>query len=288
MKNNSSFPHPVLGVNHGVMPDLEDDALQLTSVSETADAYIYHFTLKQNNDYISRYIKEKRAEFICEIDCVKTFYKGTIHSLEPEIKVELKKTEVTGHIDLYFYVVTTCGFPKYTNRFNDDFRDPATGEMPSFNLDKGSVLVMFGKYSDDINTRFNNKPDLRSFVQVVKRQDDDNNVEIVFTDETINIELPVDMFTDFVAYNQQQYRGIFYTSLIFNALVKGILNIEKNDGSTWADSIKAIMEIAPDKYRGLSLDEPADAVDIATIMLSNNAYGSPYDLLFKSINELQN
>ena len=119
-----------------------------------------------------------------------------------------------------------------------------------------------------VNTRFNNKPDLRSFIQVVKRQDDEKNVEIVFTDETINIELPVDMFTDFVAYNQQQYRGIFYTSLIFNALVKGILNIEKNDGSTWADSIKAIMETAPST--------------------ENNAYGSPYDLLFKSINELQN
>ena len=107
-------------------------------------------------------------------------------------------------------------------------------------------------------------------------------------DETINIELPVDMFTDFVSYNQKQYRGIFYTSLIFNALVKGILNIEKNDGSSWADSIRALIETSPDKYKGLSLEEPADAVDIATIMLSNNLYGSPYDLLFKSINELQN
>lgn len=288
MKNNSSFPHPVLGVAHGVIPDLEDDALQLTSVSETEEAYIYVFTLKQSNVNIARYIEEKSAEYICEVDCVKTFYKNTIHSYEPEIKVELKKSEVTGHIDLYFYVVTTCGFPAYTNKFNDDFRNPETGAMPSFKLDKGSVLVLFGKYSDDVNTRFNNKPDLRSFVQVVKRQDDEKNVEIVFTDETINIELPVEMFMDFVAYNQQQYRGIFYTSLIFNALVKGILNIEKNDGSTWADSIKALVESSPDKYKGLSLDEPTDAVDIATIMLSNNAYGSPYDLLFKSINELQN
>ena len=94
------------------------------------------------------------------------------------------------------------------------------------------------------------------------------------------------MFTDFVAYNQEEYRGIFYTSLIFNALVKGILNIEKKEGSTWADSIKAIIENSPDKYKGLDLEDPTDAVDIATIMLSNNAYGSPYDLLFKSIDEL--
>ena len=82
MKNNSSFPHPVLGVNHGVMPDLEDDALQLTSVSETVDTYIYTFTLKQGNANIARYIEEKHAEYICEIDCVKTFYKGTISAKE--------------------------------------------------------------------------------------------------------------------------------------------------------------------------------------------------------------
>jgi hypothetical protein len=286
MKNNSSFPHPVLGINHGVMPDLEDDALQLVSVDETEDTYVYTFALKQYNTQIARYIEEKRAEYICEVDCVRTFYKDTIRSFDPELKVELKKSSVVGHVDFYFYVVTKCAFPKYTNRFNDDYRNLETGEMPSFNLDTGAVLVAFGKHSDDITTRFNNKPDLRSFIQVVKRQDNEKNVEITLTDDTINIELPVDMFTLFLSYNQKDYRGIFYTSLVFNALVKGILNIEKKDGATWADSIKALMELSPDKYKGLSLEEPADAVDIATQMLTNNAYGSPYDLLFDSINNL--
>lgn len=225
MKNNSSFPHPVLGINHGVMPDLEDDALQLVSVDETEDTYVYTFALKQYNTQIARYIEEKRAEYICEVDCVRTFYKDTIRSFDPELKVELKKSSVVGHVDFYFYVVTKCAFPKYTNRFNDDYRNLETGEMPSFNLDTGAVLVAFGKHSDDITTRFNNKPDLRSFIQVVKRQDNEKNVEITLTDDTINIELPVDMFTLFLSYNQKDYRGIFYTSLVFNALVKGILNI---------------------------------------------------------------
>jgi hypothetical protein len=178
MKNNSSFPHPVLGINHGVMPDLEDDALQLVSVYETEDTYVYTFALKQYNTQIARYIEEKRAEYICEVDCVRTFYKDTIRSFDPELKVELKKSSVVGHVDFYFYVVTKCAFPKYTNRFNDDYRNLETGEMPSFNLDTGAVLVAFGKHSDDITTRFNNKPDLRSFIQVVKRQDNEKNVEI--------------------------------------------------------------------------------------------------------------
>ena len=288
MKNNISFPHPVLGVNRGVIPELEDDALQLISADETDDSYIYIFALKQSNDIITRYISEERAEYICEVDCVRTFYKKNVRSKESEMKVEIKKADVVGHVDFYFYVVTTCVYLKYDNTFNADYRDSDTGAMPTFKLDKGSVLVMFGKYGDNVDIRFNNKPELKSFIQVVKRRDSEKKVEINLTEETIDIELPEEMFADFISYNQVHYRGIFYSSIILNALVKGILNIEKNEDSTWADSIKALIEQSPDQYKDFSLEDPADAVDIATIMLSNNEYGSPYDLLFMSINELQN
>ena len=107
-------------------------------------------------------------------------------------------------------------------------------------------------------------------------------------DDVINIELPVDMYVEFLEYNRDQYKGLFYTSLIFNALVKAILNIGNNEGMVWADSIKALMENMPDKYQGLDIEDPTEAVDIATIMLSNAEYGSPYDLLFMSIKNLQN
>ena len=63
---------------------------------------------------------------------------------------------------------------------------------------------------------------------------------------------------------------------------------EKNEGLMWVDSINAIVESMPDKFQGLSLEDPADAVDIATRMLTNPEYGSPYNLLFSSIKNLQN
>lgn len=160
--------------------------------------------------------------------------------------------------------------------------------MPTFSLEKGAVLVLFPQWSDNVNTRFNYKPDLNAFIQVVKRKDSEKSVNIDLGDDIINIELPVDMYIDFLEYNRDQYRGLFYTSLIFNALVKAILNIDNNEGMAWADSIKALMENMHDKYQGLALDDPTDAVDIATIMLSNVEYGSPYDLLFMSIKNLQN
>lgn len=286
MKNNSSFPHPVLGVNQGVKPDLGDDALRITDIKDSGDSYVYVFTLKQENENITQKIRDDKAEYICEIDCIKTFYKRTVKSKNPQIEVKIKKKDVVGHVDFYFYVVTTCQYLNYTNDFNDDYLDPENGQKPSFKLDTGAVLVFFGRYSDDVNLRFSNKPELQSFVQVVKRQDSEKNVDIDLTDDRINIELPDAMFTDFVTYNQSQYRGIFYTSLICNALVKGILNINKKEESIWADSIKSIIENSPEKYRGLDLEDPADAVDIAIKMLSSDEYGSPYDLLFDCINKL--
>ena len=289
MKTNSSFPHPVLGINKGILPDLDDNALEVVKIDEKNDIYEYTFRLNQNDAQISRYISEKTAEYICEVDCNKTFYKDVHHSSDPTIVVPIKKTDVVGHINFSFFVVTTKIMPKYSNsKFNPDYRNYETEKMPSFYLEKGAVLVMFPQWSDNVNTRFNNKPELQAFIQVVKGKDQEKNVFIDLGDDIINIELPEEMYYDFLSFNRDQYKGLFYTSLVFNALVKGILNMEKNEGLMWVDSIKAIIDSTPEKYQGLSLDEPADAADIATIMLSNHEYGSLYDLLFMSINNLQN
>lgn len=290
MKANSSFPHPVLGINNGVLTSIaQEEMLKVVDIEETDDTYEYTFQLNQDNNLITQYINEGRAEYICEVDCNKAFYKVAHHSNQSKIVVPIKKKDVIGHVDFSFYVVTKVGMPGYSNpKFHPDYKDPETGKMPKFALDKGSVLVMFPQWSDNVTTRFNNKPELNAFIQVIKRRDADKNVSFDLGNDIINIELPETMFLDFLDYNRDQYKGIFYTSLIFNALVKGILNLDKNEGRMWVDSIKAIIESMPDKYQGLSLDEPSDAVDIATVMLSNREYGTPYDLLFKSIKNLQN
>lgn len=289
MKTNSSFPHPVLGVNSGILPDLDDNALEIVDITEQEDIYRYAFQLNQHDDLITSYIKRGFAEYICEVDCSKTFYKQTCHSESPEIVVSVKKKDVIDHIDFSFFVVTKkYVIPKYQNpNFNPDYKDPETEKLPQFYLETGSVLVLFPQYSDNVSIRFNNRPELNAFIQVVKRNDTEEDVNIDLSDDIINIELPQEMYETFRDYNRDQYRGIFYTSLVFNALIKGILNIEEYEGTTWADSIKAIIELMPDKFNGLELDKPADAVEIATKMMSHPEYGTPYDLLFQSIKEIQ-
>ena len=287
MKINSSFPHPILGVNKGVLPDLDDNSLKVVDISERDDYFVYKFELFHQNAQINRYISEGHAEYICEIDCSKSFYKSTVHSKETSIVVELRKDRVIGHVDFSFFIVTTIGMPSYTNiGFNKDYINPETGKYPTFSLSKGDILAIFPQWSDNTYTRFDNKPTLSAFIQVVKRRDSECDVSFNLENDIINIELPLDMFSDFKMYNTNTYRGLLYTSLIFNALVYAILNI-KDKTYTWADSIKAIMESMPDKYNGLDLYEPTDAVEIATKMLSNQKYGTPYELRFRCIKSLQ-
>ena len=290
MKANSSFPHPVLGINKGVLSNInEEDMLEIVSIEEKDDSYEYTFKLYHDNTQINDYIKMRQAKYICEVDCSKSFFKITYDSYEPEIVVSLKKKDVVGHVDFSFFIVTSGQIKNYRNpAFNHDYKYPQKGTLPGFDLDNGAVLAMFPQFKDNVTTRFNGKPELNAFIQVVKRKDTDKSVEIDLGDDIINIELPEELYIDFIEYNREQYRGIFYTSLIFNALVKAILNMDKNEGLMWVDSINAIVESMPEKFQGLSLDDSADAVDIATKMLTNIEYGSPYDLLFSSIKNLQN
>lgn len=267
---------------------MDDDALKVSLAEEKEGKYVYEFELKQENGYITQYINRERAVYMCEVDCEETLYKRTYISSNPRMKIPIKKTDVAGHVVFSFYVITKCAIRGYLNpEFNKDYKDPETGAFPTFDLETGSVLVAFPSWSDNITTRFGNKPKLTSFIQVVKKNDDDKKVSIELNDDIINIELPGDMFLEFNQFNNEQYVGLLYASLIQNALVKGILNIDENESRLWADSIKAIIEKEPEKYKEFSLDEPKDAVDIATAMLSSDTCGSPYNRLFKSIKDLQ-
>ena len=49
MKINSSFPHPILGVNKGVLPDLDDNSLKVVDISERDDYFVYKFELFHQN-----------------------------------------------------------------------------------------------------------------------------------------------------------------------------------------------------------------------------------------------
>lgn len=288
MKTTSSFPHPVLGVNKGVLPDLEDDNLTVTQTESDSD-YIYTFVLKQGNSQIQFYLDQGYATYVCIIDCQKTLFKDTIRSNSPTIQVNLPKKKVSGHIDFNFYIITTKAMPNYKNLgFNKDYCDYETGFLPSFNLETGAVLAVFSSYSDNVTVNLDNKLSLSSFVQIIKGDQDTEHVEYDLTsDDLINIKLPPKQFESFHIHNKLEYQGIFNTSIISNALIYALLHLKDYWATTWADSIRARIE-SDKSFENLDLDDPKDAVDIAFKMLSHKKFGDPYDLLFECIDKINN
>ena len=289
MKTNSSFPHPVLGVNNGVLPNLDNDNLTILSREETETDFVYTFVLKHDNKQIQWYLDEKSATYVCAIDCQKTLYKDSVRSFSPTITVSLPKKKVSGHIDFNFYIVTIKGMPNYKNQgFNPDYCDQETGQPPSFSLESGAVLAVFSSYSDNVSVNLDSKLSLSSFVQIVKGDQDTEHVEYdLSSEDLINIKLPPKQFDAFHNHNKLEYQGIFNTSIISNALIYALLHIGDYGSTTWADSIRARIE-SDKAFENLDVDDPKDAISIAFTMLSHKKFGDPYDLLFDCIDKINN
>ncbi len=285
MKTNSSFPHPVLGINKGVSPDLLPDNMVCDNIKETVTDYVFSFTLKQENENILRYIKEGFAEYVCDVDCQKTLFRRKYSSSSPSFDVSIAKKDVFGHIDFSFYVLTTKMMPRYSNTFNSDYKDPVTGKFPTFALDTGAVLVAFSSFDYNVSIKYENKAVLVPFIQIVKGDDQLEHANFDLENDIINVELPVKQFELFSEYNKEDYRGLIYTSIIFNALIFAILNIDSHDNKDWADSIKYRVDTDP-HFNGLSLEDKTDAVEIASILLTHPKLGDPYDMLFNSIKKI--
>lgn len=285
MKTNSSFPHPVLGINKGILPDLEVDNLTCTK-SESSTSYEYHFNLKFNDSLILSYIKEGKAQYACEIDCRKTLFKRKFFSSTPEFTIKLNRFEVDGHIDFSFYVQTKYGMPAYSNpHFNPDYRDK-TGKLPSFSLDKGDILVMFSSFSDNVKIDLNEKMSLSSFLKIKKGESDLKHVYLELDSDIIYVQLPEEQYQLFQHYNNTDTRGVLYSSIVLNSLTEAILHIQEYTDRDWAESITKRVE-NESVYKDFDVDDPKDAPKIAFTMLSNCSYGDPYDLLFKSLENIE-
>lgn len=286
MRLNSSFPHPVLGINKGIIPDLESDNLVYVK-NENKNSYIYDFTLKFGDKYILTYIKEGLAEYVCEVDCRKTLLKKKYVSNKPTFHIELARLDVDEHIDFSFFVQTKCAILNYSNpSFNPDYRDIESGKMPVFSLDKGDILVMFSDYSDNVKIALNEKISLSSFLQIRRGDSELEHMNVDLSEDVIYVELPEKQYDDFLNYNNNDARGVLYSSIILTALTEAVLHISDYSDKTWSDSIKA--RVDKEKiFAGLDEDNPKDAAQISFKLLTGS-YGDPFDLLFKSLNNINN
>ena len=79
-----------------------------------------------------------------------------------------------------------------------------------------------------------------------------------------------------------KFSSIIHASLVYNALLYALYNIDDYDDRLWARTLKLRLQTEP-RLKGLDLEDPQDAPRIA-----NELLGNPYKRMFDNIVAISN
>jgi hypothetical protein len=276
--NNSSFPYPVLGNSDDILPMLPVDSLTKGS-KEDSYSYTIQVCLKQENGTISRLIQEGSASYVCEVDCSKTFYNRVVKFQEPTFEVSIKKKDVSGRVNLYFYVLANRPLQDYKNEgFNPVFKSF------TFDLETGDLLAIFPSTYVDLDIASDKLQAAGSYMEI-RKQEDTKVTRIDLSGDKIAIILPpdlYDLYRDKVGPNNVK---VIYASLAFNALTVALFSLHEyvDKENLWARCIQAKIngDEALKEFKECDYDIPKERVfDLAQYLLDN-----PYTDLLKFLED---
>lgn len=270
--NDVSLPYPVLGIEDNVSP------IPRTDFSFKADEskYVFEFDFEMLNPKIQDYIKLGQAEYVCEVNCVSTFLRFCVRSLQPHIKIELKRSEVLNEITFFCSVTVKEEIKGYTNEgFHKDYAGY------SFDLGPGDLLAFFGEYTYDAGLQYDKLQAIKQIMEI-KRGREGDDLKYNLGTEKIEILLPPQLYDDYkenIRY-KASYAHIMQASLVFNSLMYAIYNIEDNKTTLWARSIRYRMA-NEDALKRFDLEDPEQIPAIVSAILK-----SPYTKLFDCLGTL--
>ena len=117
--NDISLPYPVLGISDDVLPLLKKDCVSIERPTMTATSLQFKIYLKQKNKEISQFIRRSKAEYVCEINCARTFYRKCCRQSSPDFEIEIPRKDVSGRIEFDMFVTVKTPIEQYHNsQFN--------------------------------------------------------------------------------------------------------------------------------------------------------------------------
>lgn len=277
--SNISLPYPVLGVNDDVTPLLPEDAVIIKFDKSNPTEYRLSVSLKFDNPDIECLINEGYANYICEVDCVKTNLRKSIPYNKPEFEFTINSKSVSGNVELSCYVTVIKPINNYVNRgFHEDYKGAI------FNLTPGDILVGFPIRSFVADPTFDKLKSATSFMQI--RQDKDHTyTNFEFTSKTIDIKLPTELFNIFNSGVGISYAEVIHSSLAHSALLAALYEINNYSNSQWAQAIVELLNNDPDLKDFYTIDNGSiqftDAIHVATMLLKD-----PYNRMFRKLDSM--
>ena len=278
MKTNASLPYPVLSsYGDDILPMLDRNSVL---VNQTHDRKNYTFSIQllQENEDITQYINEGKAEYTCEVTCAKTYLRRCYHSPFPAFTIEIGRKEVIGEVFFQCYVTVKEDILDYHNsQFNEDYEDAL------FDMEPGDILAAFPKASYTAHLKYDKLYSAGSFMVV---QEDKNGSAVWFdsTNDKILVYLPTPMFEQFQTFStNSDFNELFHASIVFNALFKSIAEYDPKtqENCQWAAAIRYRIN-TEDALSEYKLEERSTAYELAQALLAD-----PYKRMFKKLSQTQ-
>lgn len=275
--NNLSFPYPVLGIGDDITPS--PGFTSDPKVSKTAGKYIFEVSLDMQNADIYNQIKNGNASYVCEVECSRTLLRKCYFSSKPHFKIEIEKTLLAERVSFQFSVVALKEIKGYSNsQCHEDYAGY------SFDLDPGDLLAFIGQFTYDVDIKYDKLKSVGSFMQITEGKMD-KMPRFLLGGDKIDIKLPTELYNMYreSIMGNRQFSHIIHSSIVFNALVTGLLYYEPNKESLWARTLKYRIdnESALEKFKDnktLETQEPDEVMELAQILLMD-----PYKRLFETL-----
>jgi hypothetical protein len=273
-----SIPYPILGIN-GAFNDNVSIESNLDFEMSTTD-YTFKVSLKLDEPAIIELIKDRKASYSCEVDCVKTYYRETFMSHESNFAIAIPRTSLVGSVQFFFSVVVTNEITDYkSDNFNQKFYAGY-----KFNLTKGHMLAYFGLRTFNANIKYDELNALGSIMEVKV----DTNSKFTYYDfggEKITIFLPQSEYDNFRKSNNHTLSDITHASIVQCALISALSSFKENSNTLWAQTLKIRVQNDKklEKFTDLGDLTNKEVMEMVSIILDN-----PNRRMFSRLNSQMN
>lgn len=257
-KNKVSFPHPVLGIrdDFGSLPDFNHTA------SDDENNYIYDIEIILGNPPIEALIEAGSAQFVCEVNCRRTFYRHCVTGSSKDLHVVIPKNAVFGEVSLVLTVNTFAPIDRYENSAaNSDYKGY------QFRLEAGDLLAYVGSWTFQTDIDANEYKTVGSFIHFF-RDVPGGDVVYDLSGQDIRIRLPQEMFDQYVQkLNVQRFKDLLICSIVKEAIVYAFTQYSSFTETRWARLLKSAAVLSD-----YSFDEDIDmdqALEMTNILLDN-------------------
>ena len=236
-----SYPNPVLGNGDDYRIPIDPKKVVEFSPLEKDKDYFYSIVkLNLEDEIILNLIKEEKAAFFCDIDCVKTNYRTSSYAFDKQIKLAIPRSEVVDNVDVNCYIVAMQSIENFSH---PDFNEMYEGIY--CDLEEGDFLAVLGSYYLNATVKYNKCPAPSSLMQVQEARFDSGITTITFNPdkERIFIVMPHEMFELYnrVCGQNTNADELFVSTIAVDALAYALMT-QRDSDTNLAANLQNLLE----------------------------------------------